>query len=242
MYTFDGRIRFSEVDSEGRLTLAALLNYFQDCSTFQSEDLGLGVGYLKERHMVWVLSSWQIVVNRYPELCERVKIGTQPYEFKGFFGYRNFAMLGEDGQYLAVANSLWTLLDTENNKPVMPTEKMREGYALEEKLPMEYAPRKIAIPQGGEDREPIVVKKQHLDTNHHVNNGQYVDMAMEFLPDDFVIGQMRAEYKKQAFLDDELYPYVARDQGQCVITLSDSEGKPYVAVEFLQKERIRDKC
>lgn len=242
MYTFDGRIRFSEADSEGRLTLAALLNYFQDCSTFQSEDLGLGVGYLKERHMVWVLSSWQIVVNRYPELCERVKIGTAPYEFKGFFGYRNFAMLGEQGEYLAVANSLWTLLDTVTNKPVMPTEKMRENYVLEEKLPMEYAPRKIAVPQGGENREPLVVKKHHLDTNYHVNNGQYVDMAMEFLPDDFVIGQMRAEYKKQAFLDDVLYPYVVQDQGQCVITLSDKDGKPYVAVEFLRKERTEDKC
>ncbi len=235
MYTFDGRIRFSEVDSEGRLTLAALLNYFQDCSTFQSEDLGLGVGYLKERNMVWVMSAWQIVVNRYPALCERVKVGTRPYEFKGFLGYRNFAMLGEDGSYLAMANSLWTLLDTATGKPVMPTEEMRAGYALEERLPMEYAPRKIAIPGGGEDREPLTVKKHHLDTNHHVNNGQYVDMAMGYLPDQFEIGQMRAEYKKQAFLDDVLYPYAAEEENRFVVSLADREGKPYVAVEFTQK-------
>ena len=34
MYAFDSRIRYSETDSEGYLTLDALLNYFQDCSTF----------------------------------------------------------------------------------------------------------------------------------------------------------------------------------------------------------------
>ena len=44
MYAFDSRIRYSETDSEGRLTLNALLNYFQDCSTFHSEDVGLGIG------------------------------------------------------------------------------------------------------------------------------------------------------------------------------------------------------
>ena len=33
MYAFDSRIRYSETDSEGYLTLDALLNYFQDCST-----------------------------------------------------------------------------------------------------------------------------------------------------------------------------------------------------------------
>ena len=61
-------------------------------------------------------------------------------------------------------------------------------------------PRKITVPEGGQLLEPIVVKKHHLDTNHHVNNGQYVNIAMEHLPDGFAIRRMRAEYKKQAFL------------------------------------------
>lgn len=85
MYAFDSRIRYSETDSEGYLTLDALLNYFQDCSTFHSEDVGLGIGYMKEIGQVWVLSSWQIVVNRYPKLGEKVKIVTLPYELKYFW-------------------------------------------------------------------------------------------------------------------------------------------------------------
>lgn len=232
MYLFDGRIRFTEVDSEGKLSLNALLNYFQDCSTFHSEDLGIGVDYLKENHLVWVMSSWQIVVERYPRLCEQVRIGTLPYEFKGFLGMRNFAMLTTQGEYLAKANSLWSLLNTDTGKPTLPTEIMMEKYVLEERLPMDYAPRKIVVPKSGESREVIVVKKHHLDTNHHVNNGQYVDMALEFLPDGFVITQMRAEYKKQAFLDDVLYPYVAVEENRYIISLMDAEGKPYVIVEF----------
>ena len=118
MYAFDSRIRYSETDSEGELTLNALLNYFQDCSTFHSEDVGLGIGYMKEIGQAWVLSSWQIVVDRYPRLGEKVKIVTLPYELKAFLGYRNFAMLDEKGEYIAKANSLWSLLDVATGKPV----------------------------------------------------------------------------------------------------------------------------
>lgn len=242
MYFFDSRIRYSESDCGGRLSMASLLNYFQDCSTFQSEDLGVGVGYMEENHVVWVLSSWQIVVNRYPKLCEEVRIGTLPYGFKSFLGYRNFIMQTREGEQLAIANSLWSLLDQNTGKPTLPTDRMLECYRLEEKLPMDYAPRKIALPKGGSRKEPIIVKKQHLDTNHHVNNGRYVDIAMEFLPENFEIGQMRAEYKKQAFLEDILYPCVAEDEAACVVNLADAEGRTYVSVEFLRKERGQDSC
>ena len=234
MYAFDSRIRYSETDSEGRLTLNALLNYFQDCSTFHSEDVGLGIGYMKAIGQVWVLSAWQIVVNRYPQLGEKVRIVTLPYELKTFLGYRNFAMLDEKGEYIAKANSLWSLLDVTTGKPVIVNEAMRKGYAEDEKLDMDYAPRKITVPESGQLLEPIVVKKHHLDTNHHVNNGQYVNIAMEYLPDDFVIRQMRAEYKKQAFLEDVLHPYVVQTENGYIICLQDEEGRPYVSVEFLQ--------
>ena len=237
MYTFDSRIRYSETDSEGRLTMAALINYFQDCSTFHSEDVSLGMRYLRERNLVWVLSSWQIVVERYPEMGERVTIGTCPYAMKGFLGYRNFWMTDEGGNYTAKANTLWSLLNTVTGKPSTVPMEMAEGYGLGEKLEMEYAPRKIAIPQGGTTGEPIIVKQHHIDANHHVNNQQFVDMAMDFLPEDFVTGQLRAEYKKQAFLDDVLIPYVAEEGTRLVVSLTDQGGLPYVVVEFIKMEQ-----
>ena len=56
-YTTEGRIRFSEVDHTRRITLPGIVNYFQDCSTFQSEDLGLGIMHCSERKRAWILSA-----------------------------------------------------------------------------------------------------------------------------------------------------------------------------------------
>lgn len=90
MYTFDSRIRYSETDETGALSLLGVINYLQDCSTFQSEDIGLGVEYLEEKKRAWLLSSWRIVIDRYPVLGERIKIGTWATSSKGIYGYRDF--------------------------------------------------------------------------------------------------------------------------------------------------------
>ena len=232
MYQFDSRIRYSETDSEGRLTIMALLNYFQDCSTFQSEDAGVGIKYCLDRDLVWVLNSWQIVPIRLPKLGEKVKIATIPYEFQKFMGHRNFMMFDEEGNYLAKANSVWSLINVMTEKFQTPDEAMMKGYPVEERIEMDYAGRKISVPEGGKVRGEIIIQPHHLDANHHVNNGQYVAMALEFLPKDAVVRQLRAEYRKQAFLGDVFYPYVATDQGRMVVSLRDREEKTYAAVEF----------
>ena len=56
MYTFDSRIRYSEIDRSGRLSIPAVVDYFQDCSAFQSEELGVGVEYLANKKRAWILN------------------------------------------------------------------------------------------------------------------------------------------------------------------------------------------
>ena len=53
MYSFDSRIRYSEVDSKGTLNWLALMDYFQDCSVFHSESLHIGVDYLADHHLAF---------------------------------------------------------------------------------------------------------------------------------------------------------------------------------------------
>lgn len=233
MYSYDSRIRYSEVGSDSKLTLLSLLDYFQDGSIFQSEELGLGVEYLREQKMGWVLNFWQIDIDRYADLCERVTINTHPYDFKMYMGFRNFQMLGADGKQIAVANTLWTLLDMENNRPVKPPRVMLDKYKISPPCEMEYLPRKITF-EGKEEACPRVeVRKHHLDTNYHVNNGQYVAVACDFLPQDFKVDRLRAVYHKAAVLGDVFYPVLYHINEKCIgVALNDEQGTAYANVEF----------
>ena len=110
MYTFTSRVRFSETDENGKLSLAGIMNYLQDCSVFHSEDVGNGTDVLKKRDRVWLLNSWQIIIKERPRCCEYIEIGTQAYQFKGTLGKRNFCIQRQDGTQCVVANSNWVLV------------------------------------------------------------------------------------------------------------------------------------
>jgi acyl-ACP thioesterase len=244
MYTFNSRIRYSEVDKNARLTPESLIDYFQDCSTFQTQDGPADMDYLRSKGMVWVLISWQIEVTRYPKLCEDVIIGTMPYEINGYFGVRNFFMKTKDGEMLSVANSEWTLLNIEKGRLCKVTPEIIAAYPLDEKLDMDYKGRKIRIPNDAQilPAEEILVRRHHLDTNNHVNNGQYIRMAMDCLPDkDREVTSIRAEYKKQALLGDTLYPDVYKvkdgEMRQFVVNFKGADGKSVCTVELLTSLR-----
>ncbi len=231
MYRFDSRVRYSETDERGCLSITGIMNYLQDCSTFHSEDVGGGLAYLNEHHQAWWLSSWQIVIDRYPRLGERIVMGTWPYERKGIYAYRNFTIQDLKGGYLVRANSVWFLFDTKAGRPVRVKEEDVKRYGgPEERLAMDYAPRKIALPENYEEREPVLVMKHHIDTNHHVNNAQYVEIVRELLPDDFCITELRAEYKKAAVLGDSMIPQVCWTEEGYVAALCDMDKNPYAMI------------
>lgn len=235
-YSFSGRVRYSEIGENGHLTLPGILNYFQDCSIFQSEEVGLGLEVLKNRKRFWVLSAWQVIVDRYPALGEQIRTSTWAYGFRGFMGMRNFTMDTEDGHRLAYANTYWTFINGETGMPEKLTEQDISGYKSEKRLDMDYAPRKIALPESFEEESPFYVQKHHLDTNHHVNNCQYIQMAMDYIPADFQIWQMRAEYKQQARLQDMICPQKSVEENKVTVLLNDEKATPYAVVEFVKAQ------
>ena len=128
MYTFDSRIRYSETDETGALSLLGVINYMQDCSTFQSEDIWPGSRISGKKEEGVLLSSWRIVIDRYPVLGERIKIGTWATSSKGIYGYRDFVLMDQEGNYLVKAESVWFFCDTEKMIPVRVMPEDVEAY------------------------------------------------------------------------------------------------------------------
>jgi len=231
-YSFDSRIRFSELGEDRKLTINSIINYFQDCSNFHSQMLDLGIETLEKRQRAWMLSAWQINIKRRPVMGEEVTISTWPYDFKGFYGYRNFVLQTKVGEIIAYANSIWVYLNSVTGSPVRIDPQDVDRYGMEEKLNMEYAPRKIVIPQESTKKESFTVMRHHLDVYHHVNNGQYIQMAIEYIPADFEIHQLRVEYKNQAVLGSVITPLVSCKEGIYTVTLANEENLPYAVVAF----------
>lgn len=236
MYIFESRVRYSETDETGCLSLLGMINYMQDCSTFQSEDRQVGVRFLEEHHRAWLLAAWRIFIDRRPALGERILVGTWPTFVKGIYGHRNFVLRTAEGESLIRAESRWFLYDTQKNCPVRVRPEDVAPYGPEEPaLVMEPVRGRAEIPRTWEQAasgQEILVERHHLDTNHHVNNAQYVDMARDALPQDLVIREIRAEYKRAALLGDILIPRVIGAEKEWTVFLTGADGGVYAAVWF----------
>ena len=232
MYSFESRVRYSETDYNNLMTPASIINYFQDCSNFHSEDVGVGIAYLNQRQRAWILCSWQLEIKRFPRIDETIKVGTWPYLFKGMYGHRNFIMYDHENNVVAVANTIWALMDTKTQRPTKVLESDICAYVLEPAYDMEYEERKLAIPQNLINGNSFTVTASCLDMFHHVNNGQYIKIAQDYIPMDFEIHQVCADYRKSALIGDILYPRLHMEDHCITVVLSNEENLPYAIVRF----------
>lgn len=234
MYQFESKVRYSEVNSERVLKLASLTDYMQDCCTFQTEGMGIGMDYLKGFDGGWILASWEIVINDLPKLSEKITVGTWPYEFKGFYGLRNFVVENEAKERIAFANSVWVYMNTKTLKPErVPADVLAAYHVIEEPpIAYEWSDRKIKVEGEETEAAPVAVSSYFIDTNRHMNNGKYIFVAEGYLPEDFKVGRIRAEYRKAAVLGDVLYPLVYKNEEQITVVLADETKKPYAIIQF----------
>ena len=234
MFKMKRSVTYSDVGSDYKVDMAQVIDYFQDCSCFHSDSLGVGVKNMDSVGKVWIMNGWQIIVDRYPGYGEQIEVGTWPYDFKGPLGLRNFIIDDAEGQRIAKANSVWAIVDAQSGRPARVDDELLSTYVLEPKEEMDYAPRKIKISSEFEIMESFKVMRDWLDTNNHVNNGRFVAMALEYLPEDFRIRQMRVEYKHSAFRGDILIPKRQIAEDKVVVVIENIEGTVCVIVEFTE--------
>lgn len=238
MYSFDSRVRYSECDERGRLGVVPMINYLQDCSTFHCEDKGEGIRALGQRGLGWILAAWQIEVDRLPEFGEKISVSTWCYEMKRLHALRNFQICDAGGASIVRAESQWFLYDLEADKVVrIPEDQM---YYLEDtpRLEMPKLARKLKCEGEGKPCSPILVSEQHLDTNRHVNNAQYVLMAIDALSEvgiEAALARLSVQYRRMARLGDLVVPRVHECEGGHDVELNDPEGGTYAVVRLQER-------
>lgn len=226
-------IRYSQTDETGKLSPAGIIAAFQDCCMAHADSFGLGPAHSMQVGRAWLLSNWNIEIRRRPASGETVVVGTVPYKFNGFFGSRSFVMKSQEGEILAVGDSRWLYFDAATASPTRPRPDEVEPYALGEKIEMEpMKPHKLRDTADCTELPGQPVRRWMIDTNHHMNNCRYVELAAEYLPAGFEVKKLAVEYRKAARIGDILYPFVRDFESGPAVMLCSKEGERYAVVEF----------
>jgi acyl-ACP thioesterase len=212
------------------------MDYLQDASTFQCQDAGHGLEYMAENDFSWLLAAWQIEVIDLPRFADSIKVSTWCYGTHGLYAYRNFLLASPDGHDYVRADSIWFVLDTTCGRPKRIPEAESAIYLTgEARLDMPETKRKLSVEGEGTPTRPVMVNEQHLDTNNHVNNAQYVEMARGALAElDYSSEleglRLRIQYRKAAVLGDLIVPHVHVEEDAIAVDLAAQDGTSYAVV------------
>ena len=221
MYTLNYKVTTSTCDSEGRLKLYSALQMMQDCSEMWIDSEPEVKAYFARENMAQLLASRQVEVLRVPSFKEELRVTTSVYDMKPMFGFRNTFIYDADGRPCYRTWSMGAFVDKATGKLKRVDDAVANTLLIEPQLEMNYRDRRIILPKGGgEAFAPIKVMRADIDYNRHVNNANYIRMAMELLPEDFEIKELRVEYRVAAKLGDTLTPTVYRIDDGFVIALS----------------------
>lgn len=236
MYSFDSTVRYSECDEHATLSLVRLIDYLQDCAMFHSEHVGHGYDYMGTHHFAWFIAAWQIQIERRPRFLERIRVSTNCYSMNGATAHRNFSITDEEGAFLVKADSIWFTFDTEAMTACRIPAGEAEVYASDvPPLDLPRTVRKIRVQGEGRKTTPIVVNEQQLDTNHHVNNAQYVSMADSVVRNEdpgFQTHRILVQYKSMALLGDRIVPRLHETESGYTIDLANEAGASYAIVSL----------
>lgn len=240
MYSFTSHVRYSEVDENWRLTIPVLIDYLQDCSTFQSDLLGMGPEHIASTKLAWMLSAWKIEIRELPRFNDEIVVSTWATGFKGLRASRNFTVRragdATDAGPIVRADSSWFMFDSNKGRPVRTPENESAPYLADAEkdapLDMPAIPHVVRIEDEGEPLVPVQVTAAHLDTNHHVNNAQYVAIALGALGERMPAAPLTLDvhYSQAAKLGDVIYPHLHEQDGALTVTLDNADGKHYAIV------------
>lgn len=224
MYSLNYKVTTSTCDSEGKLKLYSALQMMQDCSEMWIDSEPCVKQYFSEQNMTQLLASRQVEIIRVPEYKEQLTVTTSVYGMKSMFGFRNTFIYDADMNPCYKTWSMGAFVDKSTGKLKRVDEATIAAMHIEQKQEMNYRDRRIILPkEEGQRQDAVRVLRADIDYNKHMNNANYIRMAMELLPDGFNVRELRVEYRVAAKLCDILIPTLYPIDGGIVVSLSIGE-------------------
>ena len=235
MYTLNYKVTTSTCDSEGKLKLYSALQMMQDCSEMWIDSEPTAHKFFNDNNMTQLLATRQVEVVRVPRFKEDLTVTTSIYEVLPMYGFRNTFIRDAQGQPCYRTWSMGAFVDLATGKLARLSEDAIASLTLEAKQEMNYRGRRIIQPkQDGTLLEPVTVMRADIDYNRHMNNANYVRIAMELLPEGFEVHDMRIEYRIAAKQGDLLTPTLYPIDGGYIVSLA-IDNQPSAIIEFLTR-------
>lgn len=236
-YIYSTRVSYSDIGPNLCLSLAGAMRMMQEAAIIHSDLSGYSVMDVDRTHVVWMLVQWRVRLTGLVKWNEPVEVLTWPQTMEKLTSSRCFEIRSRSGEIVAKAESNWVLVNADTGRIIRIPPEVADAYDL--------------IPDGVFDTEMpklhqrvgdlvcrFTVRRQDIDTNHHVNNLVYLDYAREALSDTLAEKEFRevvVRYHRQLLLGDPVCCFYEKDeQGHLIQICGEDIRHVHCSVLFME--------
>ena len=231
IFTKKFEITFSDININNELSNRGILRLMQETAGVHSSTVGYGINDTYKTHIGWVILNWKLKVFSRPKWNSTITINTWISKITPLFIYRDLEIYDDKNNLVAIATSKWILFDVYKGSLLKVTPELREIFSNSDKSVFnDEFNEKLKEPDNSELIYEYKIQQRDIDTNHHVNNINYLDYAYEAIPKEILYNlnftDIEIMYKHEAKIGDVISVfYCQTDENEHVITIKDKERK-----------------
>ena len=179
------KIRAFDIDSNARLKVSAIFDFFQDAASNDAERLNFGYKDFVPKGLLWVLSWMKVECIEFPKFMDEVKVQTWGKKQFKLYSIRDYLMLNSTGNTICKGTSGWLLLDSKSLRPKILTELYPDLKMLDSKNALTDLPQKIKPAEKTEIIYSTQIRYSDIDLNNHANNASYIKLMLDCFNKEF---------------------------------------------------------
>ena len=221
-------VTLPDVGENNRLTNKGFLRMLQEIACIHSKTAGYSVSDAVETGHAWILLNWKLQVFSRPAWNETLTINTWSSKHTFIAYYRDFEVYDSRNNLIAIGTSKWVFYDLNKETFTKFSDDSKDGFKIVDKHVFESSMNeKLSEPENSIFIGEYKVSRRDIDTNHHVNNLNYLDFAYEALPEDIFFNtdfkNIEIMYKHEARLGDTLNLFYATIGDTVVVTIKSKD-------------------
>lgn len=216
LHTEQFTLRSYETDPRGRMSMAALCNFFQEIGFNHADRLFSSLPAAEVEQYAYVLTRLHVIMENPVSWKDTISITSWLLPMTGRFAIRNFRVYDSSGNTIGRGINSALFFDLKQRKPVPIPENAKaipakNCRAIEDDFPP------LPRPERNDCEMEFTVRYNDIDTYRHVNNVRYIEWAVETLPvtikDSCFLEEMEINFRAETEYGDVLRSTADIDHG-----------------------------
>lgn len=237
-------VDFRSVDSELLIRNSAILNMFEDIACLHGERIG---DTIHNSDLRWLLTGYRVSIIRRPVYGQEVEVTTWSKDYRGVTATREFELRDDSGELMITGWSGWARVNIRTKELVRVTDENMAAYESEPERTNFGKPARINEPAEKQLLSSMLIDWRWMDTNRHVHNSYYLDLAEHVLPENIraqISGcDFDIAYKQEIPENTTVCYLLTEDENGWTVTVkNEDQSVLHAVVIFRRKQEAASDC